>query len=61
MAKCTCLEVSGEDPDCPQHGAEAVIRSLRDLAAARHDDLSVAYEAADLLEWFMDMRLSRCK
>lgn len=34
----------------------AVIGRLRDLAAAKHDDLSVADEAADLLEWFMEAR-----
>lgn len=56
MAKCTCLEVFGEDHDCQQHGVNAVIGRLRDLAAAKHDDLSVADEAADLLEWFMETR-----
>ena len=61
MAKCTCLEVFGEDPDCPQHGVDAVVKKLRDLAAAKHDDLFVADEAADLLEWFMDGRAHRCK
>lgn len=56
MKGCTCLEVFGEDHDCQQHGVNAVIGRLRDLAAAKHDDLSVADEAADLLEWFMETR-----
>lgn len=27
--KCTCLEIYGEDPDCPLHGVRAVIERLR--------------------------------
>lgn len=48
--KCTCLEVHGEDPDCPLHGVRAVIERLRS------GDPAAAYEAADLLEWFADDR-----
>lgn len=56
MKECTCLDVFGEDPACPLHGVEAVVRRLRELAAAKHDDLSVADEAADMIEWLMDTR-----
>lgn len=52
--KCTCLEVFGEDTDCPLHGAQAIVKRLRDLAAAKHDDLSVADDAADLIEYLLD-------
>lgn len=54
---CTCLEVHGEDPDCPLHGVRSVIERLRN-----DDDLSARMEAADLLEWFAeerDFRLGR--
>lgn len=50
MKGCTCLEVFGEDPDCPLHGVAAVVKRLRNLAAGKHGDLSVVYDAADLIE-----------
>lgn len=54
MKGCTCLEVFGEDPNCPLHGVDAVVKRLRDLAAGKHADVSAADEAADLIEWLSD-------
>lgn len=53
-SRCTCLEVHGEDPDCPRHGVLSVVSRLREL---KHD---VAHEAADLLEslWDRSVRAS---
>ena len=45
---CTCLEVFGEDPQCPLHGVQAIVKRLRD------GDPSVVDEAADLIEEFID-------
>lgn len=51
---CTCLEVHGEDWGCPSHGVDAVVQRLRDLAAAKHDDLSIGDDAADIIEDLRD-------
>lgn len=45
---CTCLEVFGEDPQCPLHGVQAIVKRLRD------GDPSVGDEAADLIEDLID-------
>lgn len=56
MKDCTCLEAFGEDPRCKIHGVTAIVQRLRDLAAWKHDDRSVADEAADVIEWLMGSR-----
>ena len=51
---CTCLEVFGEDPNCPLHGTDAIVKGLRDFAAGKNDDILVCDAAADLIEDFAD-------
>ncbi|KFC62729.1 hypothetical protein FF80_03296 [Devosia sp. LC5] len=44
MSSCTCLEVFGEDPDCPLHSYDALearIADLEELIAAQHGDVVV--------------------
>ena len=54
---CTCLEVFGENPECPKHGTDALearISDLEALIAAQHGDVvsrtaKLLYEKDDII------------